>query len=229
MLTDTSIDLYVALSAECDIACRPSGWSRSLLDQALLACRSKQIRHFWIGLPCWLMEDGGLLEAAGTLRRLKRSGHVDQITLQCHLAGLERVRIPPAFHDFNLSLLVCEAPVCGVEPPQALIRTYLRLKPLFRRVSLTDPAPFTCKRGLDAGAGIREECLVHPDLASVLPTGQVHVCPLGRFPPIGHLDKDALITILSSHAGNHASRPLPRPGDPDAIRPNICIECLAQG
>ena len=227
MLTNPSVDLNVALSGECDFASPPTDWSSSLLDQTLLACKSRQIRHCWIGVPSWVIEDGRFVEAVLRLRRLQQSGYVDEVTLQCQIAGLERVRIPPAFHDFNLSLLVCEAPTCGVEAPRAMIRTYLRMKTLFRRVSLTDPTPFACKLGLNAGTGVREECLVHPNLVFLLPMGQVHVCPLGRFPLVGDLAAHTLTTILARHANRPANRLLRRPGDQDAIRPNICIDCLA--
>ncbi len=226
---DKTIDLYLALSQQCEIITQHPNWNHYVLEQTLIACKDIRVEHLWIGAPGRILQDPCFLVAAQELFELQQRGQVDQLTLQFHATDQVVVSdAPPILRNFSLSLIVCESPLCGVDPPRLIIRTYFRMKSLFRSVSLVGSSPLTCIYGVNAGTGIRRECLVQARLLFVLATGQVQFCPLGHFSPVGDLASESLYSILSRYQDSHLQFPARHLSNPEASRANICAACMGE-
>lgn len=222
------IDLYVNLNQPCNFA-QHLNWEPHVLNQVLTACEEIKIGHLWIGIFGKFLQDINFFREAQKLVELQQKSQIEQVTLQLDAGFVEPINnLPQIFSNFHLSLIICESPRCGIAPPYKLIRTYLKLKAAFRSVLLVGPSPVTCVFGLDAGAGIRRKCLVQPNQLFILTSGQVQVCPLGYFLPIGDVTIEPLQTILSRYQSIQVQFPVQRFTLCETSKQNVCVECFAK-
>ena len=112
VMGDKIIDLYLALSQQCEIITQHPNWNHYVLEQTLIACKDIRVEHLWIGAPGRILQDPCFLVAAQELFELQQRGQVDQLTLQFHATDQVVVSdAPPILRNFSLSLIVCESPL----------------------------------------------------------------------------------------------------------------------
>ena len=227
VIFDEMIDLYLVLSNKCEIINNNLVCNHYILEQALITCKYIRVGHLWIYAPGSFIQNPYFLEKAKKLAELYNNNYINKITLQSYRLDFTTIsNISQVLQNFNLSLMVCESPLCGADLPNEIIRTYLKMKDIFKSVSLVGPSPLTCIYGINAGTGLRRKCLVQKNLLFVMNNGQVKVCPLGHYKHLGELKSDSLHNILTKYMKNNMKFPIKRLKNSKVNKFNICFDCL---
>lgn len=231
-MTESGIDLYFFSYEICEqlSTCSEVKNDHVNLDQLQKFINNLKynlhIRNIWIYVPGWIIEESIFASCIRQLFDFQKQKTLESITIQCNVSSLPVKKIDPLYKNINLSLVVCEKPLCGVKPPSNILSRYKQNLPNFHSISLVGPSPKNCIFGIETGQKIRKSCLIQKELFFIMSNGLVYKCPLERYPSIGDFNTFFFDDNISNNECQEIN--ISQRSFPNSPSENLCQICLSE-